>query len=263
MNRRIPAILIAVLMIVIPLVGSINEIRAAEGYSIKGIEAPLKGEAEIREIEIVPTIDKETTVDNFEITITNPDKPKRTIYSSIVWLGKNKVEGNNNKQILNSTKYNLTLYKNDKIELKVISTPYELKNIKNEKTNTTHPSNPDKTIYIPGEKIYDRDCYIAVCEREHERRCRNCDPDNERCKQMCWDHCDVYADYHQNYSQYPECIKEGYGRTERTPQGTYTQSITTTTEKYVSPELDIRHKPIEISGTNLILKNNTLSLIHI
>lgn len=233
--------------------------EAPQGYTIKGLETPINNASETRNIEIVSAKDKELTVDNFDIVITNPLKAPRTVYSSIVWLGAGHIESKNDKQLLNSTKYNLTVNKGDRVELKVKSTPYTIDKKSKSNTSTQTSSNPDITTHIPGEKIYDKACFVAACNREWEERCKNCDPENERCKQMCWDHCDVYADYHQNYSSYPQCIKEGYGTTKRTPQGTYTLTTTTTTDTYTTSDINARVKAIEISGADLGLKSNGTS----
>lgn len=234
--------------------------EAPQGYTIKGLESPINNASETRTIEIVSATDKELTVDNFDIVITNPLKAPRTVYSSIVWLGAGHIEGKDDKQLLNSTKYNLTVNKGDRIELRVNSKPYTIDKKSDSNTSTQTLSNPDITTHIPGEKIYDRACYISECRKKREAICKNCHNHPAGCLALCNNNCDVTADYESNYEEYyPHCIKEGYGTTKRTPQGTYTLTTTTTTDTYTTSDIDARVKAIEISGADLGLKSNGTS----
>lgn len=222
-------------------------ITAPEGYAIKGLETPINNDSEVREIEIISTKDKELTIDNFEIVITNPNKPLRTIYSSIVWLGANKVEGKNNKQLLNSTKYNLTLYKGDRVKLIVKSIPYTLEYNKDSKEVISNQSNPQKRK----EKGHYEDD-LSNCRKLNENECNsNCIYDNDY--EKCMRNCGRYA---KKCSQ--KWVVDGY---DYVSQGYYEESKTTTYERYESPELEYRYKAIEIAGKDLKLENHTKSKI--
>lgn len=226
-------------------------ITAPEGYTIKGLETPINNDSEVREIEIVSTKDKELTIDNFDIVITNPNKPLRTIYSSIVWLGANKVEGKSDKQILNSTKYNLTLYKGDRVKLIVKSIPYTLKYDKDPRTVNSPKSNPQQrkekghyeTDYNDCRKFTYEECEYACNvtrnpEDSYEDCVRKCSAHRRKCKEK-W-------------------VVDGY---DYISQGSYTESKTTTYESYESPELEYRSKAIEVAGKDLKLENHTKSKI--
>lgn len=222
-------------------------VTAPEGYTIKGLETPINNDSEVREIEIISTKDKELTIDNFEIVITNPNKPLRTIYSSIVWLGANKVEGKNNKQLLNSTKYNLTLYKGDRVKLIVKSIPYTLEYNKDSKEVISNQSNPlkrkEKGHYEDDlsncRKLDEEECHSScVYDNDYEKCMRNCRRYAKKCSQK-W----VVDEY--------DYVSQGY----------YEESKTTTYERYESPELEYRYKAIEIAGKDLKLENHTKSKI--
>lgn len=222
-------------------------VKTPEGYKIKGLETPISNDSEVREIEIVSTKDKELTIDNFEIVITNSNKPLRTIYSSIVWLGANKVEGKNNKQLLNSTKYNLTLYKGDRVKLIVKSIPYTLEYNKDSKEVISNQSNPQKRK----EKGHYEDD-LSNCRELNEEECYSeCAYDNDY--EKCMRNCRRYA---KKCSQ--KWVVDGY---DYVSQGYYEESKTTTYEKYESPELEYRYKAIEIAGKDLKLENHTKSKI--
>lgn len=222
-------------------------VKTPEGYKIKGLETPINNDSEVREIEIVSTKDKELTIDNFEIVITNPNKPLRTIYSSIVWLGANKVEGKNNKQLLNSTKYNLTLYKGDRVKLIVKSIPYTLEYNKDSKEVISNQSNPQKRK----EKGHYEDD-LSNCRKLDEEECHSsCAYDNDY--EKCMRNCRRYA---KKCSQ--KWVVDGY---DYVSQGYYEEGKTTTYEKYESPELEYRYKAIEIAGKDLKLENHTKSKI--
>lgn len=258
MNKKILALLVTMLMIVIPGLGMLKESKAAEGYvvpityseegyKVTGLEKPIESESEVREIEVVATAEKETTVDNFEIVIRNPNRPLRTVYSSIVWLGTNKVDGIKDKQILNSTKYNLTLYKGDRVKLTVTSIPYKLKYNKEPRIENSTYDNPQKRK-----------------EKGHyEDDINNCRPKNEEeCSSQCIYDSDFDKCYKRCMAQGKVCkqkwVVDGY---DYVSQGSYTESKTTTYENYESPELEYRSKAIEVAGKDLKLENNTKSKI--
>lgn len=222
-------------------------ITAPEGYTIKGLENSISNDSEVRSIEIISEKDKELTVDNFEIVITNPNRPLRTIYSSIVWLGANKVEGKNDKQLLNSTKYNLTLYKGDRVKLIVKSIPYTLEYNKDSKTVNRTLSNPQKRK----EKGHYEDDFNN-CRHKTEEECHSqCvyDSDYDTCYIRCRSKGSVCSQ---------KWVVDGY---DYVPQDSYTENKTTTYEKYESPELEYRYKAIEIAGKDLKLENHTKSKI--
>lgn len=223
-----------------------------QGYTIKGLESPINNASETRNIEIISATDKELTVDNFDIVITNPLKSPRTVYSSIVWLGAGYIEGKNDKQLLNSTKYNLTVNKGDRVELRVKSTSYTIdKKIENKETKTTG-NNPQKATAGPGH--YETKCHTesnlpANGAAEYcEKTCSWAKGDG---KQACIDRCleprevceDVYIPGPITYES----------------QGTYTLTTTTTTDTYTTSDIDARLKAIEISGADLGLKSNGTS----
>lgn len=258
MNKKILALLVTMLMIAIPGLGMLKESKAAEGYvvpitysgegyKVTGLEKPIESESEVRKIEVVATTEKETTVDNFQIVIRNPNRPLRTVYSSIVWLGTNKVDGIKDKQILNSTKYNLTLYKGDRVKLTVTSIPYTLKYNKEPRTENSTYDNPQKRK----EKGHYEDD-INNCRPKNERECRSqCiyDSDFDECYKRCRAHGKVCKQ---------KWVVDGY---DYVSQGSYTESKTTTYENYESPELEYRSKAIEVAGKDLKLENNTKSKI--
>lgn len=238
--------------------------EAPQGYTIKGLETPINNASETRTIEIISTKDKELTVDNFDVVITNPLKAPRTVYSSIVWLGAGHIEGKNDKQLLNSTKYNLTVNKGDRIELRVKSEPYTIDKKSESKETKTTENNPNKVGYIQGEKSYNKSCYITACERDKGEMFKRCvrehgsDVDGSKCSHFNPVMCRVYSDYPHNYSDYPQCITENL-TTKYTPQGSYTLTTTTTTDTYTTSDIDARVKAIEISGKDLGLKSNGTS----
>ena len=218
-----------------------------QGYTIKGLESPINNASETRTIEIVSATDKELTVDNFDIVITNPLKSPRTVYSSIVWLGAGHIEGKNDKQLLNSTKYNLTVNKGDRIELRVNSTPYTIDKKSENKDAESTKNNSNKQVDT-GRGRYEED----------KSQCREMD------KYDCQGYCsDRYG------SLYDDCVKVCTGKIkcaqkwvpvyENAPQGTYTLTTTTTTETYTTSDIDARIKAIEISGKDLGLKSNGTS----
>lgn len=238
-----------------------------QGYTIKGLETPINNASETRTIEIVSTKDKELTVDNFDIVITNPLKAPRTLYSSIVWLGAGHIEGKNDKQLLNSTKYNLTVNKGDRIELRVKSIPYTIDKKSDSKETKTTENNPQKSVYIPGSVEIDYDCVAlrcsrgaaSVCARAHERGT----PEYEECvdeKEIeCTDIRENKNLHGRTIGPNDRCAKgSSSGHYSTTPQGTYTLT-TTTTDTHTISDIDARVKAIEISGKDLGLKSNGTS----
>lgn len=231
--------------------------EAPQGYTIKGLETPINNASETRNIEIVSTKDKELTVDNFDIVITNPLKAPRTVYSSIVWLGAGHIEGKNDKQLLNSTKYNLTVNKGDRVELRVKSEPYTIDKKSESKETKTTENNPRKQVLVR-EGYYTGGTVDKECVGEMRRGCyEHCnetitDPkNNERCRISCGD---------RNYGN--ACKR---GQTWVPPEyryksnGTYPLTTTTTTDTYITSDIDVRVKVIEISGKDLGLKINGTS----
>lgn len=228
-----------------------------QGYTIKGLETPINSASETRTIEIVSSKDKDLTVDNFDIVITNPLKAPRTVYSSIVWLGAGHIEGKDDKQLLNSTKYNLTLNKGDRIELRVKSEPYTIDKKSESKETKTTENNPSKQIlvregyYIGGE--VDQECVREM-------------------KKACYEHCnETITDPKNNERCRRSCGGRGYGNACKRGQtwvppeyryesnGSYTLTTTTTTDTYTTSDIDARVKAIEISGADLGLKSNGTS----
>lgn len=239
-----------------------------QGYTIKGLENPINNASETRTIEIVSTKDKELTIDNFDIVITNPLKSPRTVYSSIVWLGAGHIEGKNDKQLLNSTKYNLTVNKGDRVELRVKSIPYTIDKKSDSKETKTTENNPQKSVYIPGSVEIDYDCVAlrcsrgaaSVCARAHERGT----PEYEECvdeKEIeCTDIRENKNLHGRTIDPNDRCAKgSSSGHYSTTPQGTYTLTTTTTTDTYTISDIDARVKAIEISGKDLGLKSNGTS----
>lgn len=225
-----------------------------QGYTIKGLETPINNASETRTIEIVSAKDKELTVDNFDVVITNPLKAPRTIYSSIVWLGTGHIEGKDDKQLLNSTKYNLTVNKGDRIELRVKSEPYTIDKKSESKETKTTENNPSKQILVR-EGYYTEGTVDEECVREMRKACyEHCgetttDPkNNERCRRSC------------GGRHYGNACKRG--QTWVPPEyryesnGTYSLTTTTTTDTYITSDIDARVKVIEISGADLGLKSN-------
>lgn len=217
-----------------------------QGYTIKGLENPINNASETRNIEIVSTKDKELTVDNFDIVITNPLKAPRTVYSSIVWLGAGHIEGKNDKQLLNSTKYNLTVNKGDRIELRVNSKPYTIDKKSKSKDNIETLNNPYKVTEEPTDEIE------IWCEKDY---------------QTCYNQCVVHAGPNRPEGMIDACLRDCRRCHERKierktttkPQGTYTLTTTTTTDTYTTSDIDARVKAIEISGADLGLKSNGTS----
>lgn len=228
-----------------------------QGYTIKGLETPINNASETRTIEIVSATDKGLTVDNFDIVITNPLKAPRTVYSSIVWLGAGHIEGKNDKQLLNSTKYNLTVNKGDRIELRVKSEPYTIDKKSESKETKTTENNPSKQIlvregyYIGGE--VDQECVREM-------------------RKACYEHCnETITDPKNNERCRRSCGGRGYGNACKRGQtwvppeyryesnGSYTLTTTTTTDTYTISDIDARVKAIEISGKDLGLKSNGTS----
>lgn len=228
-----------------------------QGYTIKGLETPINNASETRTIEIVSATDKELTVDNFDIVITNPLKAPRTVYSSIVWLGAGHIEGKNDKQLLNSTKYNLTVNKGDRVELRVKSIPYTIDKKSDSKETKTTENNPRKQVLVR-EGYYTEGTVDEECVREMRKACyEHCnetitDPkNNERCRRSC------------GGIGYGNACKRG--QTWVPPEyryesnGSYTLTTTTTTDTYTTSDIDARVKAIEISGADLGLKSNGTS----
>lgn len=218
--------------------------EAPQGYTIKGLETPINNASETRTIEIVSATDKELTVDNFDIVITNPLKATRTVYSSIVWLGTGHIEGKNDKQLLNSTKYNLTVNKGDRVELRVKSEPYTIEKKSESKDNTETLNNPDKVTGTPDQyktvSMSEDDCREWAQEKCRKLEALRCVSTNTK---ACLDN------YFTKKVKIPRNIQ-------RTPQGTYTLTTTTTTDTYTTSDIDARVKAIEISGKDLGLKSN-------
>lgn len=120
--KNILSVALAVLMLVVPNLGMIKEVSAAgegytvpvtyseEGYELVGLEDPLDPEAlvENRIISIKSTTKLESSVQNFRIVITNPSKPTRTVYSSIIY---NEFKGQN------LTRLNLVVFKGDVVNV--------------------------------------------------------------------------------------------------------------------------------------------------
>lgn len=225
-------------------------VEAPEGYTIKGLKNPINNPTEVREIEIVSTKDKELTVDNFDIVITNPLKAPRTVYSSIVWLGAGHIEGKDDKQLLNSTKYNLTVNKGDRIELRVNSKPYTIDKESESKDNIETLNNPYKVTEEPADEIE------IWCENDY---------------QTCYNQCVDFAGPSNPGYNITACVRDCQhchkrkieGKTTTKPQGTYTLTTTTTTDIYTTGDIDARLKAIEISGKDLALKNNGTSKLEV
>lgn len=228
--------------------------EAPQGYTIKGLESPINNASETRTIEIVSAKDKELTVDNFDIVITNPLKAPRTVYSSIVWLGAGHIEGKYDKQLLNSTKYNLTVNKGDRVELRVKSEPYTINKKSESKDVKTTENNPRKQVLVR-EGYYTGGTVDKKCVQEMREGCANhCyesykDPkQNERCRMSC------------SARNFDNACKKG--QTWVPPEyryesnGSYTLTTTTTTDTYITSDIDARVKAIEISGKDLGLKSN-------
>ena len=121
--KNILSVALAVLMLVVPNLGMIKEISAAgegyvipvtteEGYTVTGLDTPIDGEVDNRQVTISVDNPEELNVYNFELEITNPSKPKRIIFSSIMY-------GKDNKKEIDSSTYNLVVFKGDKINLKI------------------------------------------------------------------------------------------------------------------------------------------------
>lgn len=224
--------------------------EAPQGYTIKGLETPINNASETRTIEIVSATDKELTVDNFDIVITNPLKASRTVYSSIVWLGAGHIEGKNGKQLLNSTKYNLTVNKGDRVELRVKSIPYTIDKKSESKDKIETLNNPDKVTEEPADEIE------IWCENDY---------------QTCYDQCVGFAGPNNPGYNIMACVKDCQhchqrkieGKTTTKPQGTYTLTTTITTDIYTTGDIDARLKAIEISGKDLALKNNGTSKLEV
>ena len=153
--KNILSVALAVLMLVVPNLGMIKEISAAgegyvvpvtyseEGYKLIGLDEPMETDAlvENRIINIESTSKLESSVQNFKIVITNPSKPKRTVYSSIIH---NEFKGQN------LTRLNLVVFKGDTIN--VSSTIKEIKMnspiITTEDKKRSHPQSGAPAIEV-------------------------------------------------------------------------------------------------------------------
>lgn len=264
-----------------------------QGYMIKGLENPINNASETRTIEIVSAKDKDLTVDNFDIIITNPLKAPRTVYSSIVWLGAGHIEGKDDKQLLNSTKYNLTVNKGDRVELRVNSKPYKVNKTTENKDSVKTIKNVDKKVSKVVEKtVYEEQCdpdtkkeewdyeRNSACEARNQAAQAEANARYEACiaahRAGCWPNTDIHCENAHNcpypsvpkescsYTRtvtvkgkcryVPKTVKETVNSTE--PQGTYTLTTITTTDTYTTSDIDARVKAIEISGADLGLKSN-------
>lgn len=138
--KNILSVALAVLMLVVPNLGMIKEISAAgegyvipvtteEGYTVTGLDTPIDGEVDNRQVTISIGNPEELTVYNFELEITNPIKPKRVVMSSIVY-------GKDKKEEFNSSKYNLVIFKGDKVRLKIDPEKFAFKEPKYNTTAT-------------------------------------------------------------------------------------------------------------------------------
>ena len=134
-TKRFITLLLAVAMMLAPFKGLLEELKAVGGYTIPvtyevegvkltGLEEPLDGEVENRTIEITPDPNKENVVQNFEIHILNKNRPRRVVYSTIVYGSKTENSWAENKKdtaMFNSSKMNLVLFSEDNVIVKKMS----------------------------------------------------------------------------------------------------------------------------------------------